>query len=196
MSLFFSFNLKLNEKIIQLNSSNILLLDNNEVISSVQPVILSGDESSRSPQSLSTTVRKVPSLSQMTTIDTLQKKDVTEPSKVVNNDKLVEKMTNKRKSSTNAENVSNSDDVLKSIDNYESNRQPKQPKVVKRTAHNAIEKKYRSSINDKINELKIKVAGPNVKVIQIFPVLYYRKNSLKRNVNIHACTSLISRVHV
>lgn len=34
----------------------------------------------------------------------------------------------------------------------------------KRTSHNAIERKYRSSINDKITELKNKVAGPNVKL--------------------------------
>ena len=42
---------------------------------------------------------------------------------------------------------------------------PKKHKFPKRTAHNAIEKKYRSSINDKIVELKIRVAGPDAKVI-------------------------------
>ncbi len=41
-------------------------------------------------------------------------------------------------------------------------------KVKKKASHNDIEKKYRSSINDKINELKTRVAGPNVKVI--FPI--------------------------
>lgn len=34
----------------------------------------------------------------------------------------------------------------------------------KRTAHNAIEKRYRSSINDKIVELKDLVAGTDAKV--------------------------------
>lgn len=40
----------------------------------------------------------------------------------------------------------------------------KKLKIPKRTSHNAIEKKYRSSINDKILELKIKVAGKDVKL--------------------------------
>ena len=40
----------------------------------------------------------------------------------------------------------------------------KRNKVSKRTSHNAIEKKYRSSINDKILELKNRVAGPNIKL--------------------------------
>ena len=43
---------------------------------------------------------------------------------------------------------------------------PRKPKFKKKTAHNAIEKKYRSSINDKILELKIRVAGPDQKVIK------------------------------
>ena len=42
---------------------------------------------------------------------------------------------------------------------------PRKPKFKKKAAHNDIEKKYRSSINDKILELKIRVAGPDLKVV-------------------------------
>ena len=38
----------------------------------------------------------------------------------------------------------------------------------KRTAHNAIEKRYRLSINDKIIELKDMVIGPEAKVGQLY----------------------------
>lgn len=58
---------------------------------------------------------------------------------------------NKRSRKSKSENLSESD----------SSKKNKPPK---RTSHNAIEKKYRSSINDKIVELKIKVAGKDVKL--------------------------------
>jgi hypothetical protein len=45
---------------------------------------------------------------------------------------------------------------------------PRKPKFKKKTDHNAIEKKYRSSINDKIIELKTRVAGPDAKVSLLF----------------------------
>ncbi|XP_061394927.1 sterol regulatory element-binding protein 1 [Musca vetustissima] len=48
----------------------------------------------------------------------------------------------------------------------QSQSQPPQPKVkeVKRSAHNAIERRYRTSINDKINELKNLVVGESAKL--------------------------------
>jgi sterol regulatory element-binding transcription factor 1 len=55
-----------------------------------------------------------------------------------------------------------------SVSSYNGGTMPplttKRHKVSKRTSHNAIEKKYRSSINDKILELKNKVAGPSIKL--------------------------------
>lgn len=45
--------------------------------------------------------------------------------------------------------------------------QAKPPKTEKRNTHNAIEKRYRTSINDKINELKNIVVGSEAKVISI-----------------------------
>lgn len=41
-------------------------------------------------------------------------------------------------------------------------------KEVKRSAHNAIERKYRTSINDKIIELKNIIVGEEAKVIVLF----------------------------
>ena len=41
------------------------------------------------------------------------------------------------------------------------------PKTEKRSAHNAIEKRYRTSINDKILELKELVCGSDSKVLKV-----------------------------
>ena len=44
---------------------------------------------------------------------------------------------------------------------------PPRVKEVKRSAHNAIERRYRTSINDKIIELKDMVVGPDSKVSHV-----------------------------
>ena len=50
------------------------------------------------------------------------------------------------------------------IDRMPNNKSPVLPKGEKRTSHNAIEKRYRLSINDKIIELKNLVVGEEAKV--------------------------------
>ncbi|GJQ64843.1 putative protein dimerization protein [Trypoxylus dichotomus] len=52
------------------------------------------------------------------------------------------------------------------INRFSSSQPPKEPKVkeVKRSAHNAIERKYRTSINDKIVELKNMIVGVEAKL--------------------------------
>lgn len=56
--------------------------------------------------------------------------------------------------------------VLDAENKVAINRLGKEPKVkeVKRSAHNAIERKYRTSINDKIVELKNMIVGNDAKV--------------------------------
>lgn len=58
---------------------------------------------------------------------------------------------------------------LPSVYPQQSTNQTAQPRVkeVKRSAHNAIERRYRTSINDKIIELKDMVVGPDSKVPEI-----------------------------
>ena len=50
----------------------------------------------------------------------------------------------------------------------QQSKQTKPPKGEKKTSHNAIEKRYRLSINDKIVELKDLVAGTEAKVRKKF----------------------------
>ena len=47
------------------------------------------------------------------------------------------------------------------------------PKGEKRTSHNAIEKRYRLSINDKIIELKNLVVGEEAKVQENYYLLHF-----------------------
>ena len=54
------------------------------------------------------------------------------------------------------------------LNRFKSSTKDKVPKVkeVKRNMHNAIERRYRTSINDRIIELKDIIAGPSAKVVK------------------------------
>lgn len=52
------------------------------------------------------------------------------------------------------------------------------PKTEKRSAHNAIERRYRTSINDKIMELKNLVVGPDTKVTTLDHTSTVHRNRL------------------
>lgn len=68
--------------------------------------------------------------------------------------------------------------AINRITSQQGNKEPK-VKEVKRSAHNAIERKYRTSINDKIVELKNMIVGLDAKVNSCFYYynlnFYYRK---------------------
>lgn len=52
--------------------------------------------------------------------------------------------------------------------NQTSNIGPPKVKEVKKSAHNAIERRYRTSINDRIIELKNMLVGEEAKVIYLY----------------------------
>lgn len=135
----------LNDKIYQLNPSNIQI---------VTDFVMNTNSFNSNTSNLKSqaTVRKVPSSSSLPLNETIQMKPQ-EQSK--------SKAEPKSRSRAHNENKPKSEPV-KHDESVDSNG--KKVKVPKRTSHNAIEKKYRSSINDKIVELKIRVAGPEAKV--------------------------------
>ncbi|XP_075589355.1 sterol regulatory element binding protein [Dermatophagoides farinae] len=89
--------------------------------------------------------------------------------------------------------VSNNNDSMQ-ISNCASPQQQQQhQQPEKRSAHNAIEKRYRSSINDKILELKTIIAGPDAKlkkavilrkVIEYIHYLQKRNQTLETEMNV------------
>lgn len=54
-----------------------------------------------------------------------------------------------------------------------TNSKENKPREGKRSAHNAIERRYRTSINDKIIELKDIICGTEAKVFFITNFLFY-----------------------
>lgn len=131
----------LNESpVYQLSPSNIQILIENPAV--VSPMMV---QSTPAPVVASSPVRKVPSSSSIESSPS--------PIKVKGS-----KKTGKSSRSL----VKIEPEHLKML--ADENAIVKKVKPHKRTSHNAIERKYRSSINDKINELKMRVAGPNVKL--------------------------------
>lgn len=86
------------------------------------------------------------------------------PLKVPLNEDVQNKQASKKNSKLSAKMSISSFQECTSVVDLNATQQVKKPRFEKRTAHNAIEKKYRSSINDKINELKSLVTDQNVKV--------------------------------
>lgn len=178
-----------NEKIYHLNpSSNIQIVIENPPATVLAPagiqpaVIVNPIPVSGNIMPSSSPVRKVPSSSSITSQPSLSLSSPPEqqikPGKTT---KLGTTMKKSTKSSGRANSaavaaglVKLEADELKMLTTTassgdEENKVPmvgvgKKGKPHKRTSHNAIERKYRSSINDKISELKMRVAGPNVKL--------------------------------
>jgi hypothetical protein len=138
------------DKIIQINPSNIqIVLDKKDLISPSQTVAYQTLQAATE-----TTMRKVPSSSSMTAnVDTKPQPKGTKEKKEPRSKSIKQHINNENEFKLNANQI-NGDELT-----------PKRLKYPKRTAHNAIEKKYRSSINDKIIELKNRVAGTEAKVI-------------------------------
>lgn len=88
--------------------------------------------------------------------------NVNKPDKQEPNSKQEPKMI--KKSNSSLKENKTQIESYKLLDSSEITPIKKSGKSKKKTSHNAIEKKYRSSINDKINELKERVAGPSVKL--------------------------------
>jgi hypothetical protein len=145
------------DKIIHINPSNIqIVLDKKDLVAPSQ----TGVYQTLGETTTASAMRKVPSSSSVTNMDVKSKSMVQPNSPPV----VKEKKSKSIKQHINNENEFKLSKNQMNVDELT----PKKFKYPKRTAHNAIEKKYRSSINDKINELKVRVAGPDAKVRRCF----------------------------
>lgn len=146
------------DKIIHINPSNIqIVLDKKDLVAPSQTVVYQtlGETTTAS-------MRKVPSSSSVTSMDVKSQSMVQSLPKSP-------PVVKEKKSKSIKQHINNENEFKLSKNQINVDElTPKKFKYPKRTAHNAIEKKYRSSINDKINELKVRVAGPDAKVRRCF----------------------------